>query len=89
MDKIYTPSAVFDSSGKLAGITLLGSSESSKSSNFSLKLVDLLVDFLFLKPGIREDGFWGFSTPYFPYFYNQETKLEQWLVVHQILSVCL
>lgn len=49
MDKIYTPSAVFDSSGKLAGITLLGSSESSKSSHFSLKLVDLLVDFLFLK----------------------------------------
>lgn len=63
MDKIYTPSAVFDSSGKLAGITLSGSSESSKSSHFSLKLVDLLVDFLFLKLGIREDGFWGFFFP--------------------------
>lgn len=63
MDKIYTPSAVLDSSGKLAGITLLGSSESSKSSDFSLKLVDMLVDFLFLKLGIREDGFWVFFPP--------------------------
>lgn len=45
MDKIYTPSAVFDSSGKLAGITLLGSSESQVISLSSLSTCWLTFSF--------------------------------------------